>query len=449
MLRLRLACAAAFTTAAFSCTALALPVFAQVAGPVPVETPAPVPPDATLQQVTFDEAVARAVAKNPSVGEATAAILRAQGLLDQAKSVLYPRVYGNISQSILDDVRGFAGVDGGSFQVTQPRSQKTFNATASYAFFSPVRWAQKNQAADQVAIARISVEETRRQVALNAASAYLAVIAAERQREVAVRNRQTAVALEDYAKARLEVGQGSRLNHVRSTQELSAAEGLLEAAELSVRQAQEALGISLFIDAPVEVNGDAQLQEAPPPQNDDWLVQRPDVRLFSAQVAAADRAVRDSWKSWLPEGVASFTPQYVRPAGLFEPAKTWRALFELQIPIFDGNLGGAKRVRIADREAAQFRLDGLKVQARSEARFARTSVERIARVVELSRSASQDADEALRITEIAYRAGATTNIEVVQAQQTSRNTAIIAAQAEDRLRQARLDLLVALGHFPQ
>ena len=76
-------------------------------------------------------------------------------------------------------------------------------------------------------------------------------------------------------------------------------------------------------------------------------------------------------------------------------------------------------------------------------------MERIARVVELSRSASQDADEALRITEIAYRAGATTNIEVVQAQQTSRNTAIIAAQAEDRLRQARLDLLVALGHFPQ
>ena len=146
-------------------------MFAQVADPVPVETPAPIPPDSTLQQVTFDEAVARAVAKNPSVGEATAAILRAQGLLDQAKSVFYPRVYGNISQSILDDVRGFAGVDGGPFQVTQPRSQKTFNATASYAFFSPVRWAQKNQAADQVAIARISVEETRRQVALNAASA--------------------------------------------------------------------------------------------------------------------------------------------------------------------------------------------------------------------------------------------------------------------------------------
>jgi hypothetical protein len=38
---------------------------------------------------------------------------------------------------------------------------------------------------------------------------------------------------------------------------------------------------------------------------------------------------------------------------------------------------------------------------------------------------------------------------VVQAQQTARNADFIAAQAEDRLRQARLDLLVALGQFPQ
>jgi hypothetical protein len=37
---------------------------------------------------------------------------------------------------------------------------------------------------------------------------------------------------------------------------------------------------------------------------------------------------------------------------------------------------------------------------------------------------------------------------VVQAQQTARNTEIVAALAEDQLRQARLDLLTALGQFP-
>ena len=65
-----------------------------------------------------------------------------------------------------------------------------------------------------------------------------------------------------------------------------------------------------------------------------------------------------------------------------------------------------------------------------------------------NRQAAESAVEALRITEIAYKAGATTNIEVVQAQQTARNAEIVASLAEDRLRQARLDLLVALGQLP-
>jgi len=69
--------------------------------------------------------------------------------------------------------------------------------------------------------------------------------------------------------------------------------------------------------------------------------------------------------------------------------------------------------------------------------------------VAASRLSAESATEALRISEVAYRAGATTNIEVVQAQQTARNAEILLALAEDRLRQARLDLLLALGQFPQ
>jgi outer membrane protein TolC len=64
------------------------------------------------------------------------------------------------------------------------------------------------------------------------------------------------------------------------------------------------------------------------------------------------------------------------------------------------------------------------------------------------REAAASAEDALHITEVAYRAGATTNLEVVQAQQTARNAAIQAALAQDRLLQARLGLLVALGDFP-
>ena len=395
-----------------------------------------------MERVTFREAVRRATERNPSVGEAAQAILRAEGLLEGAKSVFKPTLYGDVSTTILDAARGFGG------NITQPRTQYSFNATAAYPFLAAERWARKNQAADQVEIAKISADETRRQVALTAAQAYLAVLTAERNREIALRNRDTARALEEYARARLDAGQGSRLNHVRSSQELASSEGLVHVAELAVEQAQEALGISTFSEGPLEVNGDPDIEPAAPSENDAWLIQRPDVRLFTAQLQAADRVVRDHWKSWVPQGTAYFTPQYVTPAGFFAPAKTWQAFFQLQIPVFDSTIGATKRVQLADRETARIRLDSVRLEARSEVRLAQEAVARNLQIVAASRESAANALEALRITEIAYKAGATTNIEVVQAQQTARNAELAASLALDRLRQAQLDLVVALGQFP-
>jgi outer membrane protein TolC len=411
---------------------------------VPVMPAAAQTDPAAMDRVTFEEAVRRALERNPTVGQASQAILRAQALLDQARAVFRPSVNGAVGTTVLDDARGFDG------NITQPRTQTSFSATASYPLLAASRWAAARQAADQVGIARLSAEETRRQVAFLAAESYLAVIATEHQRAIAIRNRDTARALEEYARARLDAGQGSRLNHVRSSQERAAADGLIYLAELAVRRAQEALGIAIFADGPVDAAGEPAIELAPTPSAEDaWLALRPDVRLLTAQVQAADRVVQDTWKSWLPTATAAFTPQYVTPAGFFEPANTWRAFVQLQIPIYDGTLGAARRLRVAEREAARLRLDAVKTQARSEVRFAQEAVARNEQIVATSREAAESAREALRITEIAYKAGATTNIEVVQAQQTARNAEVQSALAEDRLRQARLDLLVALGQFPR
>ena len=418
---------------------------AQDAPVVPASTP-PVASALTdappALQLTFDEAVRRALERNPTVGQAEQAIERARGLLAQARAVFRPSLSGFAGTTVLDDARGFDG------NITQPRTQTTVNATASFAFLAPARWAARSQANDRVRIASLSADDIRRQVALNAAQSYLAVVLAHRQQDIALRNRETARALEEYARLRLEAGQGSRLNHVRSSQEVAITEGAVEESSLALRQAQEALGVAVFADGPVDVDGDPDLRLAGPPADEAWLEQRSDVRLLVAELQAADRVVRDSWKDWLPTGVAGFTPQYVTPKGFFEPASTWRAVFGLQVPIYDGTLGGVKRVRVADRETARLRLDALRVQARSEMRAAQQGVSRLERVAASLRAAAENAAEALRITEIAYRAGATTNVEVVQAQQTARNAELLAAQAEDRFRQARLDLLVALGRFP-
>lgn len=399
-------------------------------------------PEASVEQLTFDEAVERAISRNPSVGEAAQAILRAEALLDDASSVFLPLAYGNVATTVLDEARGFDG------NVVQPRTQTAFSLTVSYALFDTVRWARRHSAQDDVATAQAAARETRQRVAVMAAQAYLAVIGAERQLEITTRNRETAAALEDYARARLDVGQGSRLNHVRAVQQRASADSLVQIAELAVRRAREALGVAVFAPGPVGVRGEPELPAAVLPEADTWLEARPDVQRSSAELFARQRLVDDAWKPWLPTATASFTPRYVTPAGLFEPSRTWRALFQLQVPIFDSTLSAGKAAKIADRETARLRLDGLRAEARSELRSAQETVRRNEAMVASTREAAQAAAEALHITDVAYRAGARTNIEVVQAQQDARSAEIEAAVAENRLRLARLDLLVALGQFP-
>ena len=396
----------------------------------------------TLERLTFDEAVERAVTKNPSVGEASQAILRAQALLSNARSVFLPLAYGGVATTVLDEARGFSG------NIVTPRTQTAFSLTVSYALLDAVRWASHGHAQDNVTTARAAARETRQHVAVAAAEAYLAVIASERQQEIAVRNRDTARALEEYARARLDAGQGSRLNHVRAVQQRAVADSLVELAELAVRRAQEALGVAVFADGPVGVRGEPSLAAAVLPDGDAWLGARPDIQRSTAELRGFDHVVSDAWKSWLPTGTASFTPRYVTPAGLFEPSKTWRLVFQLDVPLFDRRLAADRAAKIADRDAARLRLDGLQTEARAELRNAQEAVRRNQQIVTSTREAAEAAAEALHITEIAYRAGASTNVEVVQAQQAARNGEIEAAVAEDRLRQARLDLLTALGQFP-
>jgi outer membrane protein len=403
---------------------------------------APEPGERSVERLTFGEAVQRAISENPSVGEAVQAILRAEALLDDASAVFLPVAYGTVGTTVLDDARGFDD------SIVQPQTQTAFSLTVSYALLDTVRWARRHSAEDNVATARAAARETRQRVAVMAAQAYLAVIGAERQLEIVTRNRETAQALEDYARARLDVGQGSRLNHVRAVQQRASADSLVQIAELAVRRAQEALGVAVFAPGPVGVRGEPQLPAPVLPEDDAWLGARPDVQLSSAELFARQRIVDDAWKPWLPTLTASFTPRYVTPAGLFEPSRTWRALFQLEVPIFDSTLSAGKAAKIADREAARLRLEGLQAEARAELRSVREAVRRTEAVVVSTREAAQAAAEALHITEVAYRAGARTNIEVVQAQQAARNGEIEAAVAENRLRQARLDLLVALGQFP-
>ena len=75
-------------------------------------------------------------------------------------------------------------------------------------------------------------------------------------------------------------------------------------------------------------------------------------------------------------------------------------------------------------------------------------MERTASAVERQRNSAKLAEDAMRLADIAYRAGASTNLELIDAQRRARDAETLAVIAEDNQRQAAIDLLSASGRFP-
>jgi outer membrane protein TolC len=73
-------------------------------------------------------------------------------------------------------------------------------------------------------------------------------------------------------------------------------------------------------------------------------------------------------------------------------------------PIFDsGQRSGQKRVREASYNVSRLALTGLQIQARSEVRLAQETVRRSERALAALRSATDQANEVLKITTFASK----------------------------------------------
>lgn len=393
------------------------------------------------ESVSFDEAVRRAVENNHDVARAATSILSADALLGKARAVILPSVEAYAAETVLDAERGSDGF------VTQPKEQFTAGGTVYVPVLAAAQWAAKTQAADRLEIARLEAAEIRRQVSVATAQAYLAVIAARRQVEVDERARDNARAQFEYAETRFEAGAGSRLDALRAADVLSTNEVLVERSRLVLTLSQEALGVLMASVGPVAAAAEPVF-EIPPDDAAPDLSLRTDLRLRTKQREAADRVLRDSWKDWMPEVVATFDPLYVDPTGSFQDSNTWRAVLAARFPIYLGGERTAdKRLREAALESATIDLDQTELRARAEVRAARAAIEASDRGLSHARAAAEHANEVLTITDKAFRAGARTNIELVDAQRRARDAETAVGRAEDLLRQAKLELLAALGLF--
>src|SRR5581483_10835092 len=121
---------------------------------------------------------------------------------------------------------------------------------------------------------------------------------------------------------------------------------------------------------------------------------------------------------------------------------SWRFTLGVSVPVFDaGQRRGVSKVRESNFNTSRFGLTNLQTEARSEVRLAQETLASNERALSSQRLAAQQAEEVVTITNTAFEAGATTNLEVIDAQRSARDAETLAVIAEDAVRRARLDLL--------
>ena len=134
-------------------------------------TAAPAEKPAALERVDFDEAIRRSLRQNLTSQTAREEIVRAEGLLGEARAGSIPTLVGTAVYQRLDGDRVFNG------SVISSKNQEFGNAALTLPLLVPSRWGQWSHGVDALDVAVRSEKDAERQVALLAGRAYLAVVA--------------------------------------------------------------------------------------------------------------------------------------------------------------------------------------------------------------------------------------------------------------------------------
>ena len=405
------------------------------------------PPEADrpLAKIGLKAALAEALSRELRVRVARAEVARAEAQVKIVRATFLPTLVGRAAYVRLDDDRHAGPV------VTTPRDQLQGDLTLNVPVFAPRAWNDTGFAADSVRVARYDEADTRRTVALLTAQAYLTVIAQHRSIDVTQRALENANAHYQFAHQRLTGGIGNQVDDVRAAQEVATSGVQLERARAGLYAAQEALGYTLGRNAPVDAEDELAIQNAP--SLTDGLQSahtlRGDVNADRTAVEAQRNLIADNWAEYAPLLAAQAMPFYRQPGTTALPHTGWQVQLVLTVPFYDG---GARYGIIAQRDATlsarEAELDATMRKASSEVRVAFNTARHADASLTSAKQAAGYAAQALRFASLAYEAGASTNIEVVDAERRARDADTAVVVAEDAARQARVSLLAATGRFP-
>ncbi len=406
------------------------------------------PPQDTLPVVTLEQALEAAVGLDPNYVQAVGQLETAEWGRRAAKLSLFtPTVtatanYAKFSTSQFNIGIGAAAAASGSYALT-----------ASYTLFNGgTNWQTSRRLGELLEVAQAGELGQRFLTALETERDYYDVLGARELLDVARQRHTRATAQLELARARVTSGATVQSDSLQILLEVQRAEIEMLGREAALTVSRLQLGRRVGAGGPVDAASLGEVVTDPLPLSLGEAVQLavsqgPAWRSARANERAAEASLSAQRGSYLPTisltgGLSAFDQKF------FPTATTRRSIgVNLSWALWDG---GRREVAVeqlsAARNVARAIRGDLERAARRDVTEAYTGNQVAARTMVLARSGVAVATEVLRVQEARYRAGASTVLELLDAQTQLVQAQADLVQARYQVRLTRTALEAILGH---
>lgn len=371
--------------------------------------------------------------QNTDVLTAQLEVERTRGVARQALAALLPSVNASGTvQFAQPNGSGVSSQNGGASTnstagliVTSAPVYATAGLSLSQSLVAPRSWYALGTSQRSTASAHATAKDRVRTTLLLATGDLLAERSAASAADASRVGLRAALEVMAMTARRLELGSATRLDLVRTQQDVESARSTVISANEALQKAREALGLVLGQSHAVAVEGTLSIDaiEAAIAQRCTEVpsARRPDVEAAAIDVEIAQRTLQDSALAYLPSLSlsASFSASSVTQLS----GDHWSAnlLGSLTVPIWDGGgREGTRRAALASLNVKRLQFEGVTRAATVQAVQTTRGIAVAAEAEEVAQRAYNLAAERARLTRAAFDSGTGTSFDLVDAARQAR-----------------------------
>jgi len=400
-----------------------------------------------FQDPQLQELIRTALKQNYDLQLATERINSARAQVIVTRSNLFPRVQGN---------GNFAGGKESNFQTKFNFLTLTADAAFQLDFFGRLRRATEASRAQLLA-----TEDARQTVILtlvsDVASAYFALLQLDLQLQI---TRNTVAAQEASVKLtnlRIEHGVATKLDVLQAQQVLDSANAQIPDLERQIAQEENAISILLGNYPQAVPRGRSLVEQSLPPEvppglPSSLIERRPDIREAEQILVAANAEVGVAKAQFFPQisltgsGGGAFGRSSAFSGLMSSQIGTWSYGAQVGQPIFTGGaLRGNLRLAKSQHQQALISYQQAIQRAFGDVSDAIIAYQKFHQVRVRQEDSVADLQESVRLSNMRYKGGTTTYLEVLDGQRSLFSAELTLAQARGTEYQSLVQLYRALG----